>query len=97
MAYNLIINPEAYQDIDDGMAWYKEQKIGLEAEFYSEVFEVIDYIREYPKHFQKKYKVFRVRYTSKFPYGIHYTIEGKTIYVHAVFHTSKKPRSTEKL
>ena len=54
MAYSVIIKPEAYLDIDEAMTWYQEQKTGLEIELYQEIFDAIDYISEYPKHFQKK-------------------------------------------
>jgi len=92
MAYNIIVKTEAYLDIDQAMTWYQEQKKGLEIELYHEIFDAIDYISEHPKLFQKKYKRFRIRYTDKFQYGIHYTIEKKTVFVHAVLHTAREPR-----
>lgn len=92
MAYNVIIKPEAYLDIDEAMEWYQKQPTGLEIELYHEIFDAIDYISQYPKHFQKKYKTFRIKYTDKFRYGIHYTIEKNTVFIHAVLHTAREPR-----
>jgi plasmid stabilization system protein ParE len=96
MAHNLIIKPEAFDDIDDAISWYEEQKEGLGLELRKEIFDVIRYIEKYPKHSQERYRAFRVRYTSRFQYGIHYTIEEQTIFVHAVMHTARQPKSTDK-
>lgn len=92
MAYKIIIKLDAYLDIDEAMTWYQEQKSGLEIELYHEIFDAINYISEYPKHFQKKYKSLRIRYSDKFQYGIHYTIEKKVVFIHAVLHTAREPR-----
>ncbi len=91
MAFKVIVKPKAIQDLDDALAWYQDQKEGLEIELYHEIFDAIDYIAIYPKHFQKKYKSFRIRFTRRFQFGIHYTIEKKTVIVHAILHTARRP------
>jgi plasmid stabilization system protein ParE len=92
MAYNLIVKPEAEQDLFEALSWYEEQQTGLENKLYSEISDILEDITLYPHHFQERYRNIRIRFTRRFKYGIHYTVEGNTIYVHAILHTSRKPR-----
>ena len=48
------------------------------------------------KAFQKKYKDIKIRFISRFPYGIHYTYNDNKIIVIAVFHTSRSPKNWSK-
>ena len=92
MGYKLVVKPEAERDLLDALAWYEEQKSGLDADLYIEISNLLDDITLHPEHFQERYRNVRIRFTRKFKYGVHYTIERKTVYVHAIFHTSRMPR-----
>lgn len=54
---------------------------------------ILSFLRQNPFSYQKKHREIRVYYMSRFPFGIHYLIDGKIIKVFAVFHTSRKPQS----
>lgn len=90
--YSIVVKPEAEQEIREGLAWCENQKQGLGAELFKEILEVMARIKSNPEHIQKRYKDFRIAFTKRFRYGIHFTVEDKVVYVHAVWHTSKKPR-----
>lgn len=92
MAYELIIKPEAEVELREALDWYEEKGAGLELALYQEVVEVLDDISTNPEFYQRRYKNIRIRFTKKFSYGIHYTMEGNYIFVHAILHTSRKPR-----
>ncbi|WP_452233104.1 type II toxin-antitoxin system RelE/ParE family toxin [Lacinutrix sp. MEBiC02595] len=92
MALKVIIKPEAELDIQDAINWYNEQKDDLDFELLTEIILVIDLVRENPNYFQKRYKDFRISFTKRFKYGIHYTVENKTIYIHAVLHMNQEPK-----
>ncbi len=92
MAYNISIKAGAEIDINDALEWYEEQKIGLASELYAEIDKAISIITETPALFQVRYKNIRIVFTERFPYGIHYTIEGDRVFVHAVMKMQKKPR-----
>ena len=92
MAYKLVIKPLAENDLMDSLAYCKSQSAGLDSRLFNEITEVLADIILNPKHFQERYRDIRIRYTKKFKYGIHYTIEENVIFVHAIFHTSRKPR-----
>jgi hypothetical protein len=92
MPHRLIIKLEAELELVEALEWYEEQLTGLGSKLFQELNEVFDEIALNPNHFQKKYRNIRIRYTYKFKYGVHYTVEGDIIYVHAILHTSRKPR-----
>ncbi len=89
MAYSLVIKPLAEKDIDNALEWYNERGGELAIDLYNKIDECFARIVASPEMFQKKYKAFRIVFTERFSYGIHYTIEGNFIFVHAVTHTSK--------
>ena len=92
MAHNLIVKPEAEFELVEAIEWYEEQLPGLGRKLFQEFSEVFDEIAENPKHFQRKYSNFRIRYLNRFNYGVHYTIEEDTVSVHAILHTRRKAR-----
>ncbi|HET8809622.1 MAG TPA: type II toxin-antitoxin system RelE/ParE family toxin [Flavobacteriaceae bacterium] len=53
--------------------------------------ESFERIQNNPEQFQKRYHELRIVFTQKFPYGIYYTFEKNTVYVHAVLHTKQNP------
>jgi len=92
MAYNLIIKPEAEIELIEILDWYEKIDSSLGLKFYKELGRQLMRIEENPYLFQKKYKDFRVIYTEKFNYGIHFTIAINTVYIHAILHTKRLPR-----
>ena len=92
MGYNLIIKPGAELDIAEALEWY-EENTELSLELLNEIDEVLIRIASDPNNFQKRYKEITIVFTDRFRYGVHYTIEDQTVYVQAVLHTSRKPKS----
>ncbi|MHA7060242.1 type II toxin-antitoxin system RelE/ParE family toxin [Aquimarina sp. M1] len=92
MGYSLIIKPGAELDITEALEWY-EENTELSLELLNEIDEVLIRIESDPNNFQKRYREIRIVFTDRFRYGVHYTIEDKTVYVQAVLHTSRKPKN----
>ncbi|PCI02201.1 MAG: plasmid stabilization system protein [Flavobacteriaceae bacterium] len=91
MVYNVIIKPEAEIELFEFLNWYKSKGVDLPVKFYKAVHQQLMIIEKTPFLFQIKYKEFRVAYTNKFNYGIHFTIELNTIYIHAFLHSKRQP------
>jgi plasmid stabilization system protein ParE len=87
MPFKLIIKPEAEQELQEALEWYDSKKDNLGAELLIEISRVLETIQENPNSFQKRYKSFRISFTKKFQYGVHYTLENNTIFDHAILHT----------
>ncbi|MCC1483116.1 hypothetical protein [Winogradskyella immobilis] len=64
--------------------------IGKSEEFWKEVNQQIEYIRQYPEAFQVRYKMIRIVFLKKFDYSIHYTIKSKGIVVYRFLQKSQE-------
>lgn len=93
MAYKLIIKSEAENDLNKAIEWYKEQNEKLPSQLLHEIEDGFNKIQNNPEHYQKRYKEIRIIFTKKFPYGIYYTLEKNTIFVHAVLHNKQHPQN----
>lgn len=93
MAYNLIVKTLAEKDITEAIEWLHQQSENLPKEFLNDIDISLEIIRENPEHFQKRYDHLRIAFTQKFMYGIYYTIEETTIFVHAVLHSKRNPET----
>lgn len=94
--YKIQFVKEALFDIEDIVLWYEEQRIGLSYDFELCLEAGVDVILRNPDAFQKKYRNIKVRFISRFPYGIHYRFEKNEIVVIGVFHTSRSPKNWSK-
>jgi len=56
MNYKLIIKPEAENDLDEAIEWYKEQNENLPSQLLNEVETGLNNIQKYPEHYQKDIK-----------------------------------------
>lgn len=98
MKYTVKILPIAHRDLQKAKKWYNEQRENLGEEFKTEVNKEIDYISEYPKHYQLKYKELRQSLVTRFPYAIFYFIdeERTRIVIIGVLHTKRNPKIVQK-
>lgn len=87
---------ETLFDIEDIVLWYEEQRIGLSYDFELCLEAGIDEIVRNPEAFQKRYKNIKIKFISRFPFGIHYIIKNTEIKVIGVFHTSRPPKNWSK-
>jgi plasmid stabilization system protein ParE len=87
-----VLLPAAKRDVKKAYQWYEEQKSGLGEVFLERVEECLKAIGRNPRAFQLVAYDARRAIVKQFPYVIFYRIEGKTIYVYSVFHTSQNPQ-----
>lgn len=93
MAYNLIIKTLAEQDITQAVEWYAQQSEQLPRQLIEAIGYSLESIKKNPQHFQRRYGEVRIVFTQKFSYGIYYTIEQNTVFVHAILHTKQNPET----
>lgn len=74
MTYKLKLLPIVYQDLRKAKKWYLEINTALGEDFKLKVNDELDYIRRYPKHYQKKYKELRQAIVARFPFTVYYLI-----------------------
>lgn len=93
MSYRVKLLPIAYKDLQQAKKWYNEKRENLGEEFKNAVIAEIDYIKDHPEHYQRKYKELRQSLVTRFPYAIFYLIEesNQRIIIFGVLHTSRNP------
>ncbi len=96
MNYKLIVKRSAEHDITEAADWYYTQGTHLTRQFLKEIDEAIKLLQDNPEQYQKRYNEVRVLFTKNFPFGVYYTIENKLVFVHAVLHTKRDPKSGTK-
>ena len=98
MSYKIKLLPIVHKDLRKAKKWYHKKSELLAKEFKTEVDKEIDYIEEYPEHYQRKYKELRQSLVTRFPYAIFYLVEEKQkrIIVFGVLHTSRNPEIVRK-
>lgn len=91
MGYKLVIKTLAEQDITEAAEWYSIHAKFLIPQFIEKIEIAIKDLQKDPENYQKRYNELRVHFAEKFPYGIYYTIEKDTIFIHAILHTKRNP------
>lgn len=91
MGVELVIAPEAEQDLDEAYAGYEKQRVGLGEEFLSSVDACIEFICRFLESGQIVHKEYRRALVRRFPYGVFFDYDGKRLTVYCVMHTARDP------
>jgi plasmid stabilization system protein ParE len=91
MAAELIVAPEAEQDVADAYGWYESRRPGLGEEFLTCIDACIQAIRRAPDMHPAVHESYRRALVRRFPYAIFYDHTGETVTIYSVFHTSRNP------
>ena len=91
--WRTIIKPFAEVDLDDAFVWYEYQKDGLGLEFMLCFDATIERIKRNPFHVATVDTEIRSAMINRAPYEIIYCIEQKNIFILAVFHQSRNPKT----
>lgn len=88
---NVSYTERALEDLETGLGWYTNISIALGEEFLDAIEAKVNYIQDNPKSYQVAYKHFRAAFLQKFPFSLVYSIEDKSIIIHAVFDNRQEP------
>jgi plasmid stabilization system protein ParE len=91
MAAELILAPEAEQDLTEAYNWHEGQRVGLGEEFLGCVDACIQAICRTPEMHARIHADYRRGLVRRFPYAIFYEYVDQTVIVYGVFHTSRDP------
>jgi plasmid stabilization system protein ParE len=91
MAAELILAPEAEQDIAEAYGWYESQRVGLGEEFLSRVDACIQGVLRSPESRRVVYEGYRRALVRRFPYAVFYEYGDGVVTVYCIFHTSRDP------
>jgi plasmid stabilization system protein ParE len=89
--YTVLILPDAEAEIAAAFAWYLERNPQAADAFRSEVFDVIDSLREAPTKWKMTEDGARRRVLRHFPYTVYFDVEDEAVFVLAVAHQRRLP------
>ena len=92
MAVELIIAPEAEQDIDDAYAWYEQRRPGLGEEFLAGVDACIEAACRNPEMNAVVRRNYRRGLVRRFPYAVFYECVDDVLTVYGIFHGARNPQ-----
>ena len=95
MEFKFKIEPQVYQEIQEGIDFYNGKRKGFGRKFWIEINHNFKIIRKNP-YFQIRYANVRCLPLRKFPFMIHYTIDDKKkeIIIRSIINTYKNPENT---
>lgn len=83
----------AQAELREAIAHYQAQEPGLGSQLAEEVERTLERILQYPEAWSQISERTRRCRTNKFPYGIIYQVQGDVVFVVAVMHLRRKPRT----
>ena len=96
MTYQLIVRSKAEEQAAEAHAWYEEKFPGLGEDFLLCVEAILSSIARNPQLYQTRYKDVRIALTERFPFGIHYFIDGSKVIVILILHLRRSPKMWQK-
>lgn len=78
--------PKADAEVRAAYAWYEDKQSGLGDEFLRAVAVIVEVLSRDPKRFALTTAPYRWAKMRKFPYGIHYSVEGNSVWILACLH-----------
>ena len=94
--YHLVTQPRAARDVEGIVDWYEDERPGLGREFLEELRATFARVLTGPYGYQVLRAGIRRALLKRFPYAVFFTVEGDTIVVTRVLHTSRDPREWQR-
>jgi plasmid stabilization system protein ParE len=91
MSYNVSIEAEARQELEDAAKWYEQRSKGLGVKFVDAFLSVVEYLETHPLVYSKIEGDYRQVNMKVFPFIIVYKVVEAEVRVIAVFHASRDP------
>lgn len=91
MKYEVIIRPEAENDLKEALIWYEDKRPGLGYDFPLQVEAGLRFIERNPEISPIEYKEARKHLIKRFPYKIIYLVEKEKVIILAVIHSKRSP------
>jgi plasmid stabilization system protein ParE len=92
MAAELILAPEAEQDLEEAYVWYEHQRAGLGDDFLSNVDACMQAICRTPEIHSRIHEHYRRVLVRRFPYAVFYEYVDEQVIVYCIFHSSRDPQ-----
>ncbi|WP_454063633.1 type II toxin-antitoxin system RelE/ParE family toxin [Candidatus Nitrospira salsa] len=92
MTYELLVRPEAEQDLFEAFSWYEKQRNGLGHDFLLQVDAGFRFLERTPLVFAELYRGIRQHLIKRFPYKIFYLVQHNAVVILAVVYGGGNPQ-----
>lgn len=86
----------AQHDVEDTVAWYEGQRVGLGGRFVAALDRLIDRVFENPQQFPVIETEVRRALVRRFPYAVYFIVSSDHIAVIAVLHVRRYPQEWQR-
>lgn len=87
----LVLAPEAFDDLRSARRWYEARREGLGAAFEQAVEAVLTRVQRTPDSGREVAPGFRRAIVRRFPYDLYYSFDERRVLVLLIFHTARDP------
>lgn len=89
MSYILLFEDSVTLEYQKAIDYYDDISIELGNRFEQDFKQTLQYIKQFPLHFSRRYNNIRIALFENFPFSIHFMVEGNVIYILKVIHTKR--------
>jgi toxin ParE1/3/4 len=89
--HELVLTPEAFDDIRSARQWHDEQSEGVGSEFNTAVGTLLKIICRNPQAFPEVGPTIHRAVLRRFPYKVFYTFDDQQVFVALVLHNARDP------
>lgn len=86
MTYRIIVSEEAIINIEDALHYYTAVAKHVTQDFYVDLENAIESLERHALKYQVRYRDVRIAHLLKFPYGIHYLVNGNEVIILRILH-----------
>ena len=87
----LVLTPEAFDDLVHARRWYEERSLGLGSAFERAVEATLLRVQRLPESFPLSTPPFHRAVLKRYPYDIHYSFDDVRVLIILISHTSRDP------
>jgi plasmid stabilization system protein ParE len=91
VSFSVSIQPRATQEIEAAFVWYETKNLGLGSAFLKTIAAATERLERNADQFKLERAIYRRIHLTKFPYALHYTIQGSHVLVLACLHARQDP------
>jgi len=91
MTHEVLFLLTARNEFDRASTWYDQQRAGLGNSFILAIAEILNRVSLHVDFYPQVFLDVREAAVSRFPYCVYYRVDGLSVLVISVFHTSRNP------
>jgi hypothetical protein len=89
MAFNIVVKPIVWFDLEEAITWYENERSGLGKQFFDNFEDAKEKIKISPNNYLNIIPGVKRILVKKFPYKVFYTISDNTVFIIGLTHAKR--------